>query len=95
MEAQEAIAIAQHDDVLQADKDIARQMASSAQLAAGPRIAMQAAKRVIDRGLEVDLETGLELERAAFSSLFATEDRVNGMQSFIENGAGKATFTGR
>jgi enoyl-CoA hydratase/carnithine racemase len=65
------------------------------QLAAGPRIAMQAAKRVIDRGMDVDLETGLEMERQAFSALFATEDRVNGMQSFIENGPGKASFTGR
>ncbi|MDP2288318.1 MAG: enoyl-CoA hydratase-related protein [Actinomycetota bacterium] len=95
VEAQEALAIGLVDVVVPSDQVLARAMEWAAQLAAGPRIAMQAAKRVIDRGLDVDLETGLELERAAFSSLFATEDRVNGMQSFIENGPGKATFTGR
>jgi len=41
------------------------------------------------------LATGLEIERLHFSGLFATEDRRAGMRSFIENGPGKATFTGR
>ena len=31
----------------------------------------------------------------AFASLFATNDRTTGMTSFMENGAGKATFEGR
>ncbi|MCU1599539.1 MAG: hypothetical protein JWO22_248, partial [Frankiales bacterium] len=31
---------------------------------------------------------------ALFASLFATDDQNAGMQSFIENGPGKATFTG-
>ena len=95
VDAQEALSIGLVDVVVPSAEVLARAMQWAGQLAAGPRIAMQAAKRVIDRGLEVDLESGLELERAAFSSLFATEDRVNGMQSFIENGPGKATFTGR
>ena len=33
--------------------------------------ALRAAKSAIDRGLEVDLDTGLEIERALFASLFA------------------------
>ena len=48
----------------------------------------------IDRGLEVDLETGLEIERQQFAALFATEDRAIGMESFVENGPGKARFVG-
>ncbi|HBJ72341.1 MAG TPA: enoyl-CoA hydratase [Actinobacteria bacterium] len=95
VDAQEALAIGLVDVVVPSDEVLARAMEWAAQLAAGPRIAMQAAKRVIDRGMDVDLETGLEMERQAFSALFATEDRVNGMQSFIENGPGKASFTGR
>ncbi len=95
VDAQEALAIGLVDVVVPTDQVLARAMEWATALAAGPRIAMQAAKRVIDRGLDVDLETGLELERQAFSALFATEDRVNGMQSFIENGPGKASFTGR
>ena len=60
----------------------------------GPAYALRAAKEAIDRGLEVDLETGLQIERMLFASLFATSDQKAGMQSFIEHGPGKATFSG-
>ena len=40
--------------------------------------ALRAAKETIDRGLEVDLDTGLEIERQQFAALFATEDRTIG-----------------
>ncbi len=62
---------------------------------AGPAIALRAAKQAIDRGLEVDLDTGLEIERTQFAALFATDDQANGMKSFMEEGPGKAKFTGR
>ncbi len=64
-------------------------------LAKGPRQALRAAKRVIDAGLDTDLGSGLELEQLAFMSLFATDDRTIGMESFLAHGPGKATFTGR
>ena len=66
-----------------------------AQYANGPAVALRAAKQAIDAGLEVDLDTGLEIERLNFAALFATEDQRTGMRSFIENGPGKATFAGR
>jgi enoyl-CoA hydratase/carnithine racemase len=66
-----------------------------ARYATGPALALRAAKQAIDDGLETDLDTGLEIERLHFSGLFATEDQRAGMRSFIENGPGKATFTGR
>src|SRR5918994_1163039 len=53
------------------------------------------AKESIDRGLETDLITGLEIERQQFAALFATEDRDIGMRSFVESGPGKARFVGR
>ena len=62
---------------------------------AGPALALRAAKQAIDFGLGVDLATGLELERAQFAALFGTQDQRAGMRSFLENGPGKATFTGR
>ncbi len=77
------------DDVLTAAEDLARQ------LAAGPPFALRAAKESIDRGIEVDLATGLDIERVQFAALFATQDRYDGMRSFIENGPGKAEFNGR
>jgi enoyl-CoA hydratase/carnithine racemase len=66
-----------------------------ARFATGPAVALRAAKQAIDAGLEVDLDTGLEIERLSFAALFATEDQRAGMRSFIENGPGKATFAGR
>lgn len=63
--------------------------------AAGPALALRAAKQAIDAGLGVDLASGLEIERLHFASLFGTEDQRAGMRSFIERGPGKATFTGR
>ena len=66
-----------------------------ARYATGPALALRAAKQAIDDGLEADLDIGLEIERLHFSGLFATEDQRAGMRSFIENGPGKATFTGR
>lgn len=77
------------DDVYSAAVEWARA------LARGPRVAMRAAKAAIDFGIEVDLETGLEIERAHFAGLFGTDDQRIGMESFLENGPGKAEFTGR
>jgi enoyl-CoA hydratase/carnithine racemase len=76
-------------EVYQAARDLV------ARYVTGPAVALRAAKQAIDSGLEVDLDTGLEIERLHFAALFATEDQRTGMRSFIENGPGKATFAGR
>ncbi len=93
--ADEALAIGLVDTVVPADQVYAEAVAWASRFAAGPAYALRAAKEAVDRGLEVDLETGLELERQQFTALFATEDRSIGMTSFIENGPGKAVFEGR
>jgi enoyl-CoA hydratase/carnithine racemase len=77
------------DSVYQAAVDMVQRYAT------GPALALRAAKQAIDAGLGVDLATGLELERVQFAALFGTEDQRAGMRSFLENGPGKATFTGR
>ncbi len=61
----------------------------------GPKLALAAAKRAIDNGANVDLRTGLSLESTEFAALFATEDQKTGMNSFVNDGPGKATFVGR
>lgn len=53
-------------------------------LAAGPALALRAAKEAIDHGLDTDLATGLDIERVRFAGLFATEDQRIGMQAFME-----------
>jgi enoyl-CoA hydratase/carnithine racemase len=95
VDAQEALAIGLVDKVVPADDvyTAAREMA--ARFVGGPALALRAAKAAVDKGLEVDLDSGLELERLQFAGLFATEDRTIGMESFVENGPGKAKFVGR
>jgi enoyl-CoA hydratase/carnithine racemase len=77
------------EEVYQAARELAGRFTG------GPAIALRAAKQAIDDGLEVSLDAGLEIERLHFSGLFATEDQRTGMRSFIDNGPGKATFSGR
>jgi enoyl-CoA hydratase/carnithine racemase len=67
----------------------------AARFVGGPSLALRAAKEAVDRGLETDIDSGLELERLQFAGLFATEDRRTGMESFVADGPGKATFQGR
>jgi enoyl-CoA hydratase/carnithine racemase len=95
VKADEALALGIADQVVP-DAEVysaAVQMASA--YAAGPAIALRAAKQAIDDGLELDLDAALRLESALFAGLFATEDQKAGMRSFVENGPGKAAFTGR
>ncbi len=95
VDAAESLAIGLVDKVVAPDDVYAESLALAQRLAAGAPYALRAAKEAIDRGLEVDLETGLELERLQFTALFATEDRSVGMASFVEHGPGKAEFVGR
>jgi enoyl-CoA hydratase/carnithine racemase len=95
VQADEALAIGLVDRVVPADEVYAEAVAWAAQFAKAATYAVRAAKESIDRGLEVDLVTGLEIERQQFAALFATDDRGIGMSSFVESGPGKAEFTGR
>ena len=93
--AAEALQIGLVDKVVPAGEVYSAALEWAGAFATGPAFALRAAKESIDRGLEVDLETGLEIERQQFAALFATHDRTAGMTSFVENGPGKARFEGR
>ena len=95
IDADEALRIGLVDRVVAPDDVYTEALALARQFASGPAYALRAAKEAIDRGLEVDLETGLEIERVQFAALFATEDRTIGKQSFIDKGPGHAEFVGR
>jgi enoyl-CoA hydratase len=66
-----------------------------AELAAGAVLAQALAKSAIDQGLETTLVEGLRIERDNFVATSRTEDASRGIQSFLQNGPGKATFVGR
>jgi enoyl-CoA hydratase/carnithine racemase len=95
VKADEALAIGLVDEVVAADQVYDAAVKWASQFSNAPTYALRAAKEAIDFGGELDLATGLEIERQQFAALFATEDRMIGMTSFIENGPGKATFKGR
>ena len=95
VKADEALRIGLVDRVVPADKVLEESVAYAAQFSRAAALAIRAAKESIDRGSEVDLDTGLEIERLQFAGVFATEDRTRGITSFVENGPGKATFVGR
>jgi enoyl-CoA hydratase/carnithine racemase len=93
--ADEALRIGLVDEVVDAADVLAAARRRVEAYVGGPAFALRAAKEAIDRGVEVDLDTGLEIERMQFAGLFATRDREIGVASFVEHGPGKARFEGR
>lgn len=93
--AEEALQIGLVNEVVASDRVYARALEVAERFASGPSVALMAAKQAIQQGMEVDINSGLLIERQAFAALFATEDQKIGMQSFVEQGPGKAKFTGR
>ncbi|MEK9665250.1 MAG: enoyl-CoA hydratase-related protein, partial [Candidatus Nanopelagicales bacterium] len=92
--AEEALAIGLVDRVVDPESVYDEAVVWAQALADGPAIALRAAKAAIDRGMDVDLDTGLEIERVHFAALFGTEDQRIGMATFVEKGPGQAEFTG-
>jgi enoyl-CoA hydratase/carnithine racemase len=95
VKADEALRIGLVDRVVPDDDVYTAALAWARRFSSAAAFALRAAKGAVDRGLEVDLETGLEIERLEFAALFATRDQGIGMRSFVEKGPGKAQFEGR
>jgi len=95
VKADEALRIGLVDRVVPDGEVYDAALAWARQFSSAASYALRAAKESVDRGIETDLETGLEIERVQFAALFATEDRGTGMRSFMESGPGKARFSGR
>ena len=93
--AEEALEIGMADAVVPDDEVYSTAVAMARKFAAGPPLALAAAKKAIDEGLDLPLDEGLTLESRLFAELFGTEDQKLGMSSFLESGPGKANFTGR
>jgi len=92
--ADEALAIGLVDAVVPAADVYGTARSMVGRYVGGPAYALRAAKEAIDRGLELDLESGLELERTLFAGTFATKDQTVGMRHFVEKGKGPAPFEG-
>ncbi|TMW56040.1 hypothetical protein Poli38472_008688 [Pythium oligandrum] len=67
-----------HSDALNKALELAREI-----LPNGP-IGVRMAKEAITKGLEVDLATGMSIERACYAQVIPTKDRMEGLQAFKE-----------
>ncbi len=92
--ADEALGMGLVDRVVPSTEVLGSALSWAEEFARGPLVAQGLAKRVIDEGLQGDLPSGLELEQEAFAQVFETEDARIGVRSFLDNGPGKAVFTG-
>jgi enoyl-CoA hydratase len=95
VDADEALRIGLVDEVVEPDALFDRAVERAAALATGAVAAQGLAKRAIDRGLDITLGGGLDLEQQLFVEVFGTDDAQAGVSSFLDHGPGKATFRGR
>ena len=91
----EALAIGLADRKADDDKVLDTALEWAGELAKGAVIAQGLVKRAVNEGLERSLDKGLDLEAECFVEAFKTEDAKIGIQSFLEQGPGKAKFVGR
>ncbi|MEX0833368.1 MAG: enoyl-CoA hydratase-related protein [Actinomycetota bacterium] len=95
VQAEEALALGLVDGVFPAKEVYERAVGGAQGFSGGPLLALRAAKRAIDLGIQADLLAGLDIEMEEFVGLFATEDQKTGMRSLLEKGAAKAEFKGK
>jgi enoyl-CoA hydratase len=94
VKADDALRIGLADEVVPGEQLLERCLSLAAEIASGAHLAQAIAKRTIDDGLSLPLAEGLQLEQRAFAQVFESDDSRIGVQSFVANGPGKATFTG-
>ena len=59
-------------------------LALAAAIASKARLAVRYAKEAINRGIETDIETGIDMETSLFGLCFATHDQKEGMAAFFQ-----------
>jgi|SRR5262245_50941146 len=82
--AEEALALGLVSRLVPKQKLLEESKSFAAKLAALPRLALEASKMLINRGLEIDLASGLEMEARCFGSLALTHDLAEGTRAFLE-----------
>ena len=95
VKADEALAMGLVNRVVPADSLQQEARALAAELAKGALAAQAVAKQAVDQSLDLSLAEAIDNEQQLFVHIFETEDARIGVKSFLENGPGKATFTGR
>ncbi len=84
MKADEAERAGLVSRVVEAKKLMEEANAAAQKIAEKSALAIMAAKEAVNRSYETPLSEGVRFERRLFNSLFATEDRLEGMTAFKE-----------
>ncbi len=82
--ADEALKIGLVTHVVPREKLLDKAFEIAEEIAANGPIAVTQAKFAINRGVEVDIKTGLEIESKAYEVLIPTKDRVEALKAFKE-----------
>jgi len=91
--ARQAEALGLVTKVVPAEAVLDEAIALAREIAAKPPIAVRLAKEAVLKAFDTTVEGGLDYERKAFYLLFATEDRTEGINAFLEKR--KPEFRGR
>jgi enoyl-CoA hydratase len=92
MTAEEALAVGLADKVVKTEELMVVCKETAKTIMTKAPVAVMMAKKAINLGLDIDLATGVAYEAEAYTTCFATEDRVEGMSAFLEKRA--AAFKG-
>ncbi|NLB34050.1 MAG: enoyl-CoA hydratase/isomerase family protein [Tissierellia bacterium] len=93
VKAEEALAIGFVNKVVEPEVLIEESLKMMKDILKNASIAVGFAKVAINKGLEMDLQNGLELEKDVAALCFATDDKDEGMNAFVEKR--KAIFKNR
>lgn len=94
VEAETALQWGLVDEITEGDA-LERSVEQATKYASGPTLSLGAAKRAIARAVDAGMEAGLANELDEFTKLFSTNDTPHGIESFLSDGPGKASFEGR
>ena len=82
--AAEAVQIGLIEHAVPSEQLMEKVIEIAQQIAQNAPIAVAQAKMAINRGVEVDLYTGLKIEQTAYDVTIPTKDRLEGLQAFKE-----------
>lgn len=81
--AEEACRIGLVNKVVEPEELMPEALAMAATIASKAQLAVRYAKEAINRGIETDIETGIDIETSLFGICFATADQKEGMEAFL------------
>ena len=93
IDAHEAHRIGLVDEVYPPEELMNKAMEMARLILSRAPVAVATAKECINRGLDVNIQSGCDFEKANFGNIFGTSDAVEGMKAFLEKR--KAEFKGK